>query len=185
MNLWKSTKFWTRTLTMVFMSHVRSVKKLNLYELSSAYQQIQSMIEDGQEGLDDTLESLNDAIEDKAVGYAKVMKNLEAQAKAIKDEETRLADRRKSLENNIKRLKVSLEESMVNVGMKRIKTELFSFNIQKNAPSVDVLNEKDIPAKYFIPQDPQLDKKTILQDLKEGLEIPGVKKKQNESLRIR
>jgi septation ring formation regulator EzrA len=68
---------------------------MNLYALSANYQLIQMMIEDGQEGLSDTLESLNDAIEDKAVGYAKVMKNLEAQAKAIKDEESRLADRRK------------------------------------------------------------------------------------------
>jgi uncharacterized protein YoxC len=158
---------------------------MNLYELSAAYQQIQNMIEDGQEGLADTLESLNDAIEDKAVGYAKVMKNLEAQAKAIKDEETRLAERRKSLENSIKYLKESLEQTMFDVGMKRIKTELFNFNIQRNAPSVEVLNEKEIPAKYFIPQNPQIDKKAILQDLKEGLEIPGVKKKQSESLRIR
>ena len=60
---------------------------MNLYELSSAYQQIQTMIEDGQEGLADTLESLNDAIEDKAVGYAKVIKNVEGQAKATKAEE--------------------------------------------------------------------------------------------------
>lgn len=104
---------------------------MNLYELSTAYQQIQTMIEDGQEGLEDTLESLNDAIEDKAVGYAKVMKNLEAQANAIKDEEKRLAERRKSLENNIKRLKDSLEAAMISSDMKRIKTELFSFNIQK------------------------------------------------------
>lgn len=158
---------------------------MNLYELSSAYQQIQSMIEDGQEGLTDTLESLNDAIEDKAVGYAKVMKNLEAQAKAIKDEEERLADRRRSLESNVKRLKESLEQSMISVNMKKIKTELFSFNIQKNPPSVDVINEKEIPESYFIPQDPKLDKKAILTDLKNGVEIPGTAIKQSEGLRIR
>ena len=158
---------------------------MNLYELSSAYQQIQSMIEDGQEGLSDTLESLNDAIEDKAVGYAKVMKNLDAQAKAIKDEEERLADRRKSLESNVKRLKESLEQSMINVNMKKIKTELFSFNIQKNPPSLDVVNEKEIPESYFIPQDPKLDKKAILADLKNGVEVPGVGIKQSEGLRIK
>jgi DNA repair exonuclease SbcCD ATPase subunit len=158
---------------------------MNLYELSSAYQQIQSMIEDGQDGLSDTLESLNDAIEDKAVGYAKVMKNLEAQAKAIKDEEDRLADRRRSLESNVKRLKESLEQAMIDVNMKKIKTELFSFNIQKNPPSVDVLNESAIPNNYFIPQDPKLDKKAILADLKNGVEIPGATMKQSEGLRIR
>lgn len=158
---------------------------MNLYELSSAYQQIQAMIEDGQEGLEDTLESLNDAIEDKAVGYAKVIRNLEGQVTVLKNEEQRLADRRKSLENNIKRLKESLQENMIDTGVKKIKTDLFSFNIQKNPPSVEVLNEKAIPQTYFIQVDPKLDKKSILADLKGGKKVPGVGIRQGESLRIR
>lgn len=158
---------------------------MRLYDLSTKYQQIQTMIEDGQEGLSDTLESLNDAIEDKAVGYAKVIRNLEAQANAIKDEEKRLAERRKSLENNIKRLKESLQEAMISSDMKRIKTELFSFNIQKNPPSVFVRSEHAIPKNYFVEQAPVLDKKSLLADLKEGKEVPGVEIRQSEGLRIR
>lgn len=77
---------------------------MNLYELSTNYLQIQEMIMEGAEGLEDTLESLNDAIEEKAVGYAKVIKNIEGQVLAIKEEEKRLAERRRSLESNIKRL---------------------------------------------------------------------------------
>lgn len=158
---------------------------MNLYSLSAAYQEIQAMIEDGQEGLSDTLESLNDAIEEKAVGYAKVIKNIEGQAKAIKEEEERLADRRKSLENNIKRLKLSLEQAMIDVDMKRIKTELFTFNIQKNPPSIEVLNDSVIPKNYFVEVEPKLDCKAILADLKNGKEVAGVQIKQGESLRIR
>jgi predicted nuclease with TOPRIM domain len=168
---------------MAFMK--KGEKKVNLYELSANYQLIQTMIEDGQEGLSDTLESLNDAIENKAVGYAKIMKNLEAQAKAIKDEESRLSDRRKSLESNIKNLKQSLEQAMVQLDMKRIKTELFTFNIQKNPPSVEVLNDSVIPRTYFVEQDPVLNKNAILADLKNGSEVPGVQIKQSEGLRIR
>lgn len=158
---------------------------MNLYELSTSYQQIQSMIEDGQEGLEDTLESLNDAIEEKAVGYAKVIRNLEGQANAIKEEEKRLADRRKHLESNIKRLKDFLEASMINNNLRKIKTELFSFNIQKNPPGLDVFDDKQIPENYLIPQEPKIDRKTIIQELKTGKEIPGVQIKQGESLRIR
>src|SRR5699024_2002331 len=101
---------------------------MNLYELSESYMQIQTMIEEGVEGLEETLESLNDAIEDKAVGYAKVMKNLEGQVKAIRDEEKRLSEKRRSLENNIKRLKESLQDSMLFNNKKSIKTDLFNFN---------------------------------------------------------
>src|SRR5690606_5753154 len=129
---------------------------MNLYELSTNYLQIQEMIMEGAEGLEDTLESLNDAIEDKAVGYAKVIKNIEGQVLAIKEEEKRLAERRRSLESNIKRLKENLELSMLDTGKKKIKTNLFTFNIQKNPPSVKILDEEAIPSDYLVKQKPKI-----------------------------
>ena len=158
---------------------------MNLYELSTNYLQIQEMIMEGAEGLEDTLESLNDAIEDKAVGYAKVIKNIEGQVLAIKEEEKRLAERRRSLESNIKRLKENLELSMLDTGKKKIKTNLFTFNIQKNPPSVKILDEEAIPSDYLVKQKPKIDKKAIINDLKNGVEVEGVEIKQDESLRIR
>ncbi len=158
---------------------------MNLYELSTNYLQIQEMIMEGAEGLEDTLESLNDAIEEKAVGYAKVIKNIEGQVLAIKEEEKRLAERRRSLESNIKRLKENLELSMLDTGKKKIKTNLFTFNIQKNPPSVKILDEEAIPSDYLVKQKPKIDKKAIINDLKNGVEVEGVEIKQDESLRIR
>lgn len=158
---------------------------MNLYELSTSYLQIQEMILEGAEGLEDTLESLNDAIEEKAVGYAKVIKNIEGQVLAIKEEEKRLAERRRSLESNIKRLKENLELSMLDTGKKKIKTNLFTFNIQKNPPSVKILDEEAIPSDYLVKQKPKIDKKAIINDLKNGVEVEGVEIKQGESLRIR
>src|SRR5699024_976008 len=116
------------------------------------------MIEDGQEGLEDTLHSILDAIEDKADGYAKVIRNIEAQAQAIKEEEKRLSNRRKSLENSIKRMKKSLEEVMIQHDKRRIKTDLFTFNIQDNPASVKVIDEDKIPKDYLIEQAPKIDK---------------------------
>jgi hypothetical protein len=74
---------------------------------------------------------------------------------------------------------------MIHLDMKRIKTELFTFNIQKNPPSVEVLNDSAIPKNYFVEQDPVLNKKAILADLKNGIEVPGAEMKQSEGLRIR
>lgn len=158
---------------------------MNLYELSTNYLQIQEMIMEGAEGLEDTLESLNDAIEEKAVGYAKIIKNIEGQVLAIKEEEKRLAERRRSLESNIKRLKENLELSMLDTGKKKIKTNLFTFNIQKNPPSVKILDEEAIPSDYLVKQKPKIDKKAIINDMKNGVEVEGVEIKQGESLRIR
>ena len=158
---------------------------MNLYELTDSYQKILQLIEDGGEGLEDTLESITDAIEEKADGYGKVIKNIEAQIEAIKNEEKRLADRRKSLESSVKRLKDSLYESMKVTETKRIKSELFTFNIQNNPPSLNIENEDAIPFEYYQPQAPKLDKKELLNAIKNGLEIEGVSIKQGEGLRIR
>ena len=58
-------------------------------------------------------------------------------------------------------------------GKTKFKGQLFSFSIQKNPPSVNVIDEKLIPEEYFIPQEPTLDKKRLLTDIKSGAEIPG------------
>ena len=158
---------------------------INLYTLSHNYQQVLSLIEDGQDGMEDTLESLTDAIEDKAENIAKIIKTVEGEATALKLEEQRLADRRKSLENNAKGLKKYLEKSMQDAGMKKIKGQLFSFNIQKNAPSVEVLDDSVIPEIFFTIPQPVLDKTIIKEQLKLGFEIPGAQLTQGESLRIK
>lgn len=158
---------------------------MNLYELSDSYKQIQTLIEDGAEGLEDALKQLDDAIEDKAVSYAKVIRNLESQSAAIKEEEKRLSERRKSLENNVKRMKESLYGAMKYNDKKKIKTDLFSFNIQNNPPSLTVLDDKSIPQGYWVEQEPKLNKKEILKDIKNGVMVEGVEVTQGESLRIR
>lgn len=157
---------------------------MNLYELTTSYRQIQDMIEQGEEGLEDTLESLDDAIEEKAVGYAKVIKNNDGRISAIKEEEKRLAEKRRSLENGNKRLKESLQDSMMLNNKRTIKTDLFNFNIQKNPPSVRVIDESMIPKTYYIEQAPKLDRRALINELKEN-SIPGVEIHQGESLRIR
>ena len=67
-----------------------------IYELKEAYQQLLELAEDqytDQTVLADTMEALEGEIEAKADGYAKVISELRAKAKAIKQEEDRLADR--------------------------------------------------------------------------------------------
>ena len=157
---------------------------MRLYELTDTWRQVHALAQDG-EDVTDTLDSITDGIEDKVEGIAKVVKSIEAEAKAIKEEETRLADRRKAMENRVKQMKQYAEESMRAVGMSRIKGALFTVAIQKNPPSVEVLDEGEIPEGYWVPQPPKLNRKEIVEALKLGIEIPGAELKQGESLRIR
>ena len=159
-----------------------------LYELSEQYQELLSMALDpdiDEEAIADTLEGLEGEIEDKADGYAKVMRNLEADASAIKAEIARLTERRKRIEANIDRMKRSLESAMRLTGKTKFKTSLFSFNIQKNPASLKIDNPDRVPAEFLIPQDPKIDTVGIKRELKEGTVFDWCHLEQGESLRIR
>lgn len=158
---------------------------MKLYELAADYQSVLDLIADGSERLDDTLESLGGAIEDKVENIAKVIKTLEAETAGLKSEETRLADRRKSIENNVKRLKDYAEQSMLSIGKRNIKGTLFTVLIQKNPPRLEVLDDSLIPESFFVPQPPTLDKKAVTAELKAGNKVDGVLLLQGESLRIK
>lgn len=156
-----------------------------LYELSSSFQQVQEMIESGQEGLQDTLESIDMAFSDKLESIGKVSANLKANISAFKEEEKRLADRRKTIENNLKSLEGYAENALRTTGKQKVEAGTFTFAIQNNPPSVDILSESAIPRKYLIKQEPTIDKTAIKQALKDGEVVPGAEMKQTESLRIR
>lgn len=158
---------------------------MKLYELTESFQQIQTMIENGSEGLEDTLESIELSINDKLENIGKVIRNLEAESAAFKEEEKRLADKRKTIDNNIKNLKLYAEQSLKATGQRKVKAGLFTFNIQKNPPSIDITDKDLIPQKYYVPVEPKLDKQTIKDLLKNGENIPGVELVQGESLRFK
>ena len=162
-----------------------------LYELTSEYLELLAMLEDpdvDEDLINDTLEALGGELEAKADGYARVMRQMDADAKAIKAEEERLANRRKSLENRSAALKSRLQQMMEITGKVKFKTELFSFGIQKN-PAAVVMDEQyieNIPECYLIAQEPKIDKQKIKEDLKAGLDLEGIAHlEQTESLRIR
>jgi len=163
-----------------------------LYELKAEFAQVLDMMEDEDVEMDvivDTLESISCEIEDKAVGYAKIIKMIEGETKTIKEEEERLAKRRKSMENKITNLKNNLQTAMELIEKKEIKTPLFSFKIQKNPPSVvydvDIKDFANIPEEFLIPQDPKINTAAIKERLTSGEVLEIAHLEQKESLRIR
>lgn len=162
-----------------------------LYELTDDYMMLLEMAEDPEVDLDvlaDTMEGISGEIEEKADGYARVIRELDAKAAAVKAEVERLTARRQSLENAARRIKDTLQMAMIATGKTKFKTDLFSFGIQKNPASV-VMDEQyieNIPEEYLIQQEPKLDRAKIKEDLKAGKDLEGIAHlEQGESLRIR
>ena len=160
----------------------------SLYELTNDWLQLMDMLEDGadEDVINDTLEGLDYEIEQKADGYARVIRNLEADAAGLKTEIDRMTDRKRVIENNITRLKKNLQEAMEMTGKVKFKTDLFSFNIQNNTPSVVIDNIDDIPREYVVLQEPKIDKKKIAADIKAGVNLSYFAHlEQSRSLRIK
>ena len=137
------------------------------------------------EVLVDTLQAIQESVEEKAENIAKLVRSFEANAKLIKEEEDRLAAKRKTIENQVAYLKKYLFEQLESMNIQKIKRPLFTIGIQANPPGVEVLDESLIPDSYWIPLGAKLNKTVILQHLKSGDSIPGCKIKQTKGLRIR
>lgn len=159
---------------------------MKLYEYTQDYLYLLEISEElDQDVLIDTLESITESIEEKAENVAKVIRTFEAEVKVLKQEEERLAAKRKTLESKVTYLKKYLYEQLEAVGINRIKRPLFTISIQNNAPSVDVINPDDVPESLWNYPEPVLDKRKILSLLKAGDDIPGVALKTSKGLRIR
>lgn len=160
---------------------------MKLYELTSNYRELQMMIEDGVDpsALADTLQAIEESIQDKVQNTALVIRNLEADVDAIKAEEKRLAERRKAIENNCKGLKDYLYQQMVATDIKRIKGTIVTVGIQKNPASLNIEPDAVIPPEYTIHQEPKVDKKALLEAVKNGFQWDGITLRQSEGVRIR
>ena len=162
-----------------------------LYELTNDYLNLLALAEDpdiDEQAFMDTLDGIEGAIEVKAEGYAKVMRQLEADAAACEAESKRLKNKSKTIDNNIKRMKQTLQYAMVATGKTKFKTQLFSFYIQKNSASV-VMDEQyieNIPERFLVRKDPEINRKAIRDAINAGEDIGGIAHlEQTESLRIK
>lgn len=160
---------------------------MTLYELTGEMLQLQQMIDEGYDPqvIADTMESIDYEIERKADGYAKLMRNIQTEADGLAKEIERLAGRKSYLDNQVKRLRENLQESMEKIGKTKFKTELFSFGIQNNPPKVVIDKPESVPRKFLIKQDPKLDNKAIKEYLAEGKKCVWGHLEQGQSLRIR
>ena len=126
-----------------------------LYEITGDYLRLLEMLEDNEtvvdrEILKDTLEGLEGEFEVKADNYARIMKELHAEAEKYAAEAGRMQAKMELLENRYKMLKQHLYESMKATGKTKFKTDLFRFDIQKNGGVQPMeVNEDQVPKSYM------------------------------------
>lgn len=97
---------------------------------------------------------------------------MEAEAEAIRNEEKRLADRRKGFEKIAGSMRDSIHMQMVEWQVKKVEGKLFTFAVQKNPDSVEAVDEAQTPGEY-IDYVAKSDKNKIKTALQSGTEVPG------------
>lgn len=163
----------------------------NIYELTADMMKILSMMDDpdlDQQTLKDTMEGIEGAYEDKFDGYAAVIRQMTDYIKALDEEKKRIDARKESFENNVRKMKRIMLESMNATGKTKFKTAKNSFWTQKNKASVviDAATVWDIPEDYRRYRDPEPDKPKIGEAIAAGVDFTGIAHmEQTESVRIR
>lgn len=158
----------------------------SLRELVANYKVLESLEDMDEQARTETLDSLRDSIDVKAENIAYVIRDKDLEVDVIKTEIKRLQDRAKAVENARDRLKEYLEEQLTFAGLDKVKTPTLTVALQKNPPSVFVEDENMVPEQYVnVEIIRKVDRKSLLQALKEGEVITGCTLKQSRSLRIK
>ena len=164
------------------------MENLSLYQITNAFPMLMAEEEITEENkliIEQELTKLLQVKSQNIIGY---YKNNELTISAMKEEEKRLAEARKTLENRNERFKKYVKECMENAGFTKIETALGSLSIAKSPISVEVTNEAEIPDEFKVEViSTKIDKNLIKENFKETGEIPNgvIINTENTNLRIK
>lgn len=133
------------------------------------------------------LDALRMEREEKIENVACWVKNLSAEADAIKDEEINLAKRRKAAETKAANLKAWLIAALTREDgtTDRLKTARVAVSVKRNPPST-VVDDALLPSSYKVAKITyQADKDLIKRELLAGGEVPGAHLEYGRSVMIK
>ena len=164
---------------------------MRLFELTASFSELEKLA-DSPETVDENiyqwLDECKGALQDKCTDIAKFIGNLEATATAIKAAEENMANRRKAIENRVKSIKGYVLRSMQQADILKIECPEFKISRQKNPPSCVIDDEKSVSIEYWRQPEtppPALDKRMILDHIKNGVCVDGAHLETSERLVIK
>ena len=160
---------------------------MNLYEIAGQYRAVLEMEPENDDELAaqmNALDELEGELTVKADNIVRYIRNLSAEADALKAEEAALYKKRKAAENKAERLKAYLAAQMTLCGLKELKAGLFKLRFQPTTPAISIIDESAVPEKFHRVKI-EIDRLAIRDALKAGEEVPGIKIERGEALVIR
>jgi hypothetical protein len=147
-----------------------------LYALADEWNELVALLEDpesDQAAIGAELDRVASDIHAKAYGLAVVIQGFQLRAEYLKAEEQRLYAKRKASESHVERLRAYALAQMQALGMQRIDTGSFTYQVKSNPPAVSVVDAALVPSEYERTKiTVDVDKRSILDDYKRTGEIP-------------
>jgi hypothetical protein len=124
------------------------------------------------ETLQDTLEGITDLHEMIAAVIRSALVD-EALYSGLRLRVDDMRERLSRLELRASKKRQSALEAMSEAGVAKLEQPDFTASVRAGLPALVVIAEENIPAPYWLPQPPKLDRQTILGELKRGIAIAG------------
>jgi hypothetical protein len=157
---------------------------LKLYELPAHYQALYERSDEG-EDVTALLAALDDALEARATHLIAMVRGIDAEAEALREEERRLRQRRDRLEMQSDAFRAHVKGAMLSAGVSKIKAPAFTISLREGADKVVVEDEAHVPPSFFRVKR-ELDKQAILRAYKDDGEcVAGTHVVREPSLQIR
>lgn len=158
---------------------------MTLYEMTANAQYLYQLLEGGEideEVVQDSLESM--CVADKLEDYCKVIRQFEADAEAYKAEKDFFAAKEKKARRSVERLQSAIRAYMAVVGKDEERCGKFTVKVG-TSKATRIVDGTKIPAEYFIPQPPTIDKAAIRAALLAGGEVAGAELQINHNIKIK
>jgi chromosome condensin MukBEF ATPase and DNA-binding subunit MukB len=136
------------------------------------------------------LDALQMEREKKLEGVALWIKDMKAEAAAVKEEADKLTARKKALENKMEGLKAWLLMALNGEKLKTPRCNVYQTHNQRvavadEAKLISFLQTLEEPEKFLRFKDPELKRDEIKKALKDGTIIPGASLEESESVVIK
>ena len=157
--------------------------KRTLNEISNDIMLVQNSFELSNEEIDEQLDVLHTELHDKENCVYWFYKNIDSKIALAKEYKDKADLVMKKLKYTQEKLKGLVIEAYKASGQLPAHDEFNPIKIIQMG-KVEVIDETKIPDEYYVEKiETRLDKRRILEELKEGKEIPGVRLKKNKHVR--
>ena len=124
------------------------MQDLSLYQITNAFPMLMTQEEMSEEDKKKVEKELIELLQQKSQNLIGYTRNIELTIEAMKNEEKRISEQRKTLENRLIKFKEYVKECMEQGGFAKLETPLGTLSIAKNPPSVEIINEDEIPKEF-------------------------------------